>query len=84
MLNLGTFYVTTGFFNHRDTVQLIFLSQTVVVVIGHMLSILSAHAVALELFVENRRAVLSQLPLALFMIGYTFFGLWLLAAPKGA
>ncbi len=84
LLGLGTFYVTTGFFNHRDTVQLIYLSQTIVVVAGHMLSILSAHAVALELFKENRRAIRSQLPLVLFMIGYTFFGLWLLAAPRGA
>jgi hypothetical protein len=33
---------------------------------------------------QGRRAVwLAQSPLALFMIGYTWLGLWLLAAPKG-
>jgi len=27
--------------------------------------------------------VLAQAPLAAFMIAYTFFGLWLLASPRG-
>jgi hypothetical protein len=30
------------------------------------------------------RAVLGQVPLALFMVAYTVFGLWLLATPRGA
>lgn len=29
------------------------------------------------------RASLGQAPLALFMVGYTVFGLWLLATPRG-
>jgi len=33
---------------------------------------------------EGGRIVVSQIPMALFMIAYTFFGLWLLAAPRGA
>ncbi|MGI9424606.1 MAG: hypothetical protein ACR2PA_15535, partial [Hyphomicrobiaceae bacterium] len=83
-LGLGTFYVTTGFFNSIETVRVIFLTQAAAVVVGHILSIQLAHSVALGMFGDNWRSVLSQVPLALFMIAYTFFGLWLLAAPRGA
>ena len=83
-LHLGTFYVTTGFFNSKDSVRIIFLTQASAVVVGHILSILAAHAVALRTFSDNRRAFTSQIPLAMFMIAYTFFGLWLLATPRGA
>ncbi|MEQ9038442.1 MAG: hypothetical protein RIE24_08825 [Silicimonas sp.] len=76
--------VTTGFFNRLDTVRIIWLTQAGAVVLGHVIAILAAHALALRVFPDPRRATLSQLPLALFMVGYTVFGLWLLAAPKGA
>jgi hypothetical protein len=32
-------------------------------------------------FGDGRRAALVQAPLAVLMVGYTLFGLWLLAAP---
>ena len=83
-IGLGERPVTTGFFNRLDTVRLIWLTQACAVVIGHVVAILVAHALALRVFPDPRRATLSQLPLALFMVGYTVFGLWLLAAPKGA
>ena len=84
LLGLGTFYVTTGFFNTQATVRVIWLCQAGAVVAGHILAILLAHALALRLYNEPRRALLSQVPLALFMVLYTFFGLWLLASPRGA
>lgn len=83
LLGLGQFYVTTGFFNTQDTVRRIFLTQAGAVVIGHILAILLAHAIAVRTMGSNRQAVLSQAPLAVFMIVYTFFGLWLLASPRG-
>lgn len=83
-LGLGTFYVTTGFFNTHHTVQIIWLTQAGVVVAGHVLSVLLTHALAVKLLGTGRRAVISQLPLALFMILYTLLGLWLLASPRGA
>jgi hypothetical protein len=83
-LGLGERAVTTGFFNRLDTVRAIWLTQAGAVVAGHVVAILVAHALALKLIPDPRRATLSQLPLALFMVGYTVFGLWLLAAPKGA
>ena len=84
LLGLGKFYVTTGFFNTHDTVKMIWLTQAAAVVTGHVLSVILAHSIAIRLWKDARRAVLSQLPLALFMILYTLLGLWLLAAPRGA
>ncbi|MDU8943282.1 hypothetical protein [Ovoidimarina sediminis] len=83
LLNLGQFYVTTGFFNTRDTVRIIWLTQAGAVVIGHVISILVAHAIALRIYGNDRAALLSQAPLAVLMVLYTLFGLWLLASPRG-
>lgn len=84
LFGLGTFYVTTGFMNSHHSVKIIWLCQAFAVVAGHILSVLLAHALALDLFGSARRAIISQVPLAAFMVGYTFIGLWLLAAPRGA
>ena len=81
-LGLGEFYVTTGFFNAKDSVRTIYLTQAGAVVIGHILAVLTAHCVALRVFKSHKKAVLSQVPLAVFMVIYTFFGLWLLASPR--
>ena len=83
LLGLGDFHVTTGFLNTPATVKLIWLTQAGAVVIGHVIAILLAHAVAVRGHGSNWRAILGQAPLAAFMIGYTFFGLWLLASPRG-
>ncbi len=83
-LGLQPFRVTTGFFNRVDTVRLIWITQASLVVIGHVWSVLLAHRVAITLFGNHQRAAIATLPLSVFMIGYTFLGLWLLAAPKGA
>ena len=83
-LGLGDFHVTTGFFNTLATVRVIWLSQAGMVVGGHVLAILMAHAIAEKLYGGKKAALLSQLPLAAFMIAYTWFGLWLLASPRGA
>jgi len=82
LLGLGAHYVSTGFFNTRDTVRVIFLAQAGAVVLGHILAVLLAHGIALCALGNPQRAALSQVPLAGFMIAYTLFGLWLLAAPR--
>ena len=84
LLGLGTFYVTTGFFNTHHTAKIIWMSQAVAIVIGHVISLVLAHAIAADLFGKSKQASISQLPLAGFMVLYTCLGLWLLAAPKGA
>ena len=84
LLGIEPFHVTTGLFNRIDTVRLIWLSQAGAVVLGHVWSILLSHAIGLRLFDNRRDAVWATLPLSVFMVGYTFLGLWLLAAAKGA
>ena len=84
LLGLGRFYVTTGFFNTQSSVRTIWLSQAGAVVFGHVVSILLSHRIAQRLWPGPRAATLSQAPIAAFMVLYTFLGLWLLAAPRGA
>lgn len=83
-LGLAGIRVTTGFLNTPDSVRVIWLTQLAFVVAGHVLSVLASHRVAMDVFRDSRRAALSQIPLGLFMVLYTLFGLWLLAAPRGA
>ena len=83
LLGLGTYYVTTGFFNTPGSVRAIWLTQAGAVVLGHIIAIALAHSIAVRSFETTTRAALSQIPLAAFMIGYTVFGLWLLASPRG-
>jgi len=83
LLGLADTYVTTGFFNTQHTVRAIWLTQAGAVVAGHVVAILLAHALAMRDAGDRRQAVLGQAPLAAFMVAYTFFGLWLLASPRG-
>jgi hypothetical protein len=83
ILGLAPFRVTTGFFNSIDSVRLIWFTQAGLVVLGHVWSVFLSHRAALDLFGTNLRAAFATLPLSIFMICYTFLGLWLLAAPKG-
>lgn len=83
-LGLDGFYVTTGFFNTLATQRIIFLTQAGAIVIGHIIAILVSHRVAADYFSTRRGVLMSQIPLSVFMIGYTILGLWLLATPKGA
>lgn len=84
LFGVGEFYVTTGFFNTRHTVRVILLTQCVAIVAGHVFAVLAAHRIAVDLYRTPRRAALSQIPMAIFMVCYTLLSLWLLASPRGA
>jgi hypothetical protein len=84
LLGIGQVFVTTSFFNVPSTVETIWLTQAAAIVIGHIFAVLIAHAIALDVLKDHRRATISQLPVAGFMVAYTFFGLWILAQPTGA
>jgi len=51
------------------------------VVIGHVIAVYLAHAVALREFGDRRLALLSQVPMLALMVGYTMVSLWILAQP---
>jgi len=51
------------------------------VVVGHVIAVYLAHAVALREFGDRRLALLSQVPMLALMVGYTMLSLWILAQP---
>jgi len=81
LLGLEHPHVMVSFLSDMDSVWIIFSLQAGAVVLVHILAVLLAHLIAIERFPDKRAALASQWPLALLMIGYTLFGLWLLAAP---
>jgi hypothetical protein len=81
LLGVADRHVITSFLSNYDAVSIIWKLQAAGVVLGHIVAVSLAHAIALAVFGSSRAALISQLPLALLMIGYTLFGLWLLAAP---
>lgn len=83
LFGVADLYVTAGFQSDMESVELIWDLQAGAVVIGHVWSVILAHAMAERAYGSARRAALSQLPLAALMVGYTVFGLWLLSTPTG-
>ncbi len=75
--------VTTSFLSHHHSVEIIWYTQTAVIVVGHCLAVIVSHHLALALYGRHKTAVLAQLPLTLLMVALTAFGLWLLSAPTG-
>jgi hypothetical protein len=72
--------ITAGY----ESAWAIWNTQAVVIIAGHVLAVLVAHIIAWRLHGSARKAVSSQIPLAVLMVFYTVFGLWLLASPAGA
>lgn len=56
-------------------------AQAAAIIAGHVLAVAVAHTIAYRLHGSRGRAALSQVPLAVLMVGYTVFGLWLLSTP---
>lgn len=73
--------VTTSFLANADDVSVIWNLQAAGIVLGHILAVVVAHAAVLRLTKDHRQVLLLQVPLAVLMVAYTLFGLWLLATP---
>jgi hypothetical protein len=61
--------------------SVIWHTQVGLILLGHVVSVYLAHAVALRTFRSVSRATLSQLPMLLLMVGLTAAGLWILSLP---
>jgi hypothetical protein len=59
-------------------------TQVGLIVSGHLVSIYLAHAQALRIFPESRKALWSQFPMLILMVAFTTVGLWILSLPIGA
>jgi hypothetical protein len=75
-------HATTSFLNTLSGVTMIFDTQTLTIALGHIIGIVMAHVIAIDVFGNTRKAAISQIPLAALMIFYTGFGLWLLSTPR--
>ena len=73
-------HVTASFLANHQSVEVIWNVQVTAIVAAHVVAVAIAHFLALRAG-GLRQAVLSQAPMTVLMIGYTLFGLWLLATP---
>jgi hypothetical protein len=81
LLGVGGSEASVSFLSDYRSVAIIWKLQAAAVVFVHIVGVVAAHAMAVKRHSASRAATASQLPLAAFMIAYTLFGLWLLAAP---
>ena len=81
LLGIGHAHVMTSFQNTASGALAIYAAQTSALVIGHVIGVAVAHSMAGEERLSAQRVMKLELPLALCMVAYTGFGLWLLGAP---
>jgi hypothetical protein len=62
-------------------INVIWHTQVVLIVLGHMASVFVAHLESLRTFDTPRQATLSQLPMLALMVLFTASGLWILSLP---
>jgi hypothetical protein len=82
VLGLRDGHVTTSFLNTRGGSLLIYSAQTMLIVAGHVASIILAHHMVLKSDGPQGMALKLELPLAILMVAFTAFGLWLLSTPS--
>ena len=56
-------------------------SSVIIIILGHVFSVIIAHIKAKEIFSKNSIVVKSQLPFLILMIFYTAFSLWIISQP---
>jgi hypothetical protein len=56
-------------------------AAVVAIVLGHIIAVYVAHLIALREFSDRRRAIRSQFPMLVLMVGYTMVSLWIIAQP---
>lgn len=82
LLGLGHVHVTASFQNTASGTFALYTTQTAAIVIGHVVGVVVAHAMAAETAPSRAQVFKLELPLAICMVAYTGLGLWLLGAPS--
>ena len=75
------FEVDSSFLGDHRLVELIWKTQVAAIVVAHVVAVGVSHFLAIGQTSNLGSAILSQAPMTALMIGYTLFGLWLLATP---
>ncbi|RFC69626.1 hypothetical protein DY251_00110 [Mesorhizobium denitrificans] len=82
LLGLSGRPLEAGIVMGHDAAWMLWNAVSLAIIAGHVLAVLIAHMLATRLYGETRAATVSQLPLAVLMVGYTLLGLWLLSTPS--
>lgn len=61
--------------------RFVWYTAVIAIVLGHIIAVYVAHAIALGRYPDRRAAVRSQVPMLILMVGYTIAGLWMVAQP---
>tara|TARA_B100000315_G_scaffold22788_2_gene19764 strand:+ start:696 stop:2240 length:1545 start_codon:yes stop_codon:yes gene_type:complete len=61
--------------------KFVWFFSVILIVTGHVVAVYIAHAEALNYYGERGRALVSQIPMIVLMVGYTMFSLWIIAQP---
>jgi hypothetical protein len=61
--------------------RFVWYTAVIAIVLGHVIAVYVAHAVALREYRDRAAALRSQLPMLLLMVGYTMVSLWIIAQP---
>jgi hypothetical protein len=56
-------------------------SSVIIIVLGHIFSVIIAHIKAQEIFSKNSIVIKSQLPFLILMIFYSALSLWIISQP---
>jgi len=74
-------HVSTALLSNYESVRVIWNVEAGVIVLGHVLAVAMAHVAVRRLAPARAAALPREVPLAVLMVFYTLFGLWLLATP---
>ena len=55
--------------------------SVITIVLGHVVAVYLAHVLSIGIFNDGAKAIKSQYPMVLLMIGYTVISLWIIAQP---
>jgi hypothetical protein len=61
--------------------KMIWYVAVTAIVVGHVLAVYIAHVMAIRVFGDRVRALRSQIPMLILMVGYTMVSLWILSQP---
>lgn len=85
---LGLGWTLPGLAGYEPSAELPFLSnefvwqsQVALILAGHIVAVWVAHHIALDVYPERRKAIRSQVPMMMLMVGYTILSLWILTRP---
>ena len=73
----GTAYFTPDY--RFINAKLVWYTQVIMIIVGHVAAVLIAHMVMVRLISDQRKVLVSQLPILALMILYTISSLWILS-----